>query len=970
MLASEGDAAASSSSFLQKPSIAARFARQYISKRHSSSSAENHANQKKRQKTVLVFVNSSRSLLKKKKRSASTTTGTTATTTATMSNVHALRQQYEKKRSDTLSMTNGATMQSIPSYSDHSPARPLPHRPPNGNKIVPIQVVKPYIVADDAERHHHHNHHHHHGAKTRNDHFKSMPPPSRSKSPIALHSSNGSLQHNVSISPQPPQPSPSPSPLLADAAAYSGVCGRCQHEAPLLEFMTASNRHSHLTELRDKLTTVEALATALKQEILAVQSKMGDAVQQPMYLAAHTSANATASAGVVGGGALGGVGGRTSLKKHVSNPFQEDVSSPSRQSYHLDNLTLQQQQALSLLNKHSNITFPLKGTAMTSPQESIGYFEKFKEMRRRFVNQEFFVRMDLERATFTVHTKQKLGANNKDASGRQYRQVRSFSSLNGAEFESAKDNVLKVWFKNTRGYFLLSFAAETEANTVLTLINIVVNNELYQQDALHQIVWSSYVDKRGKRMRMYSQKFLCLIKLEIKLYKTHVNFLNGEEPSLRIHLLDCEIARDKKEVKFMRKKNAEPDAVSDNEVDSNKSATKSDVLLSIKLNSEIERDDFLTLCAQTLGKAIQQKAAAHSSSNQLFPAWSPSNTLALTAAATGDDNDDSGTEVEDSEFYHYNDENDEKSDYRFRSTADGADDVGDDDDLFVSRVTATMTLRGPPTDDANLKNRSSKNAHFLEQLQNTPRMYGASHHKALDRLAKKRPSDIDFIETTFNGKEIVLKSAKNEGLKTYQLLDVLGKSMISGAFLNPQLYLHKAVWEQNKVVLVNYEKKLEVFGLMVVALSEMLRDISIDRLKSEFTKHSASFHERLKKCELKLRDAQNSLADFITKHEQKARGKGAVKWIEKFADVGRAKVFDNQPYRDLIYQICGHASSMQLYYIYLSKPSKKHEDDRRMLLADIKGITFCMTSFSRVVVADVKEFLSAYLRRGAKNIYE
>lgn len=228
-----------------------------------------------------------------------------------------------------------------------------------------------------------------------------------------------------------------------------------------------------------------------------------------------------------------------------------------------------------------------------------------------------------------------------------------------------------------------------------------------------------------------------------------------------------------------------------------------------------------------------------------------------------------------------------------------------------------------------------------------------------------------FIETTFKGNEIMLKrDHKSEDIKTYQLLDVLGKSMISGAFLNSNLYLHKQVWEQNKVMVVNYEKKLETFGLMLDALNVLFGDITLDWLKQDFDGNAKPFHQKLEKCEKKLRDAQLTLTDFINNTQQKAGHKGAAKFLNKFKDKVSVKVFDNQPYRDLIYKICGHASSMQIYYDFLTKRRASNEENRKMLLNDVKGITLCMASFGRVVVHDTKEFLFAYLRRGAKNIYQ
>merc|ERR1712079_65594 len=218
-----------------------------------------------------------------------------------------------------------------------------------------------------------------------------------------------------------------------------------------------------------------------------------------------------------------------------------------------------------------------------------------------------------------------------------------------------------------------------------------------------------------------------------------------------------------------------------------------------------------------------------------------------------------GSDVEDSELWNENEET--KSEYnRYYASIDD-----EEEDRSVSHFKSAMTfaLRGP-TASTPVKNKAAKHSLYFEQLANTPRMYGAGLHKALDRLAKKQPSDIDFIETTFKGNEIILKrDHKSEDIKTYQLLDVLGKSMISGAFLNSNLYLHKQVWEQNKVMVVNYEKKLETFGLMLEALDVLFGDITLDWLKKDFDGNAKPFHEKLQKCEKKLRDAQLTLTDFI-----------------------------------------------------------------------------------------------------------
>eukprot|EP01084_Bolivina_argentea_P070603 128386_1 len=577
----------------------------------------------------------------------------------------------------------------------------------------------------------------------------------KSRSHVLPSSTHNKLEVSRSKSPQP---------------RSNGRCPYCRRVAPVLQFITARNRHSQLTELRDKLSVIEQVATLLKQEISEIQNR------------SNSDSNLHVSS------------------SKVSNPILSESS--QNKSYLLHNLNTQQQQSLSLLTTQKKITFPIKGTAMISPQDNTPYFDKFKEMRRRFVNQEFFVGLDSERATFAVHTKMKAT----EASGKQYRQIRSFSSLSGAEFESANDNVLKIWFNNTRGYFLMSFASETEANTVLNLINIIVNNEEFcSVEKAKQLVWASYIDKKGKRMRLYSQKFLCLIKLDVKLYKTHINYTNGEEPSLSVNLMDCDLGRDKKEIKFTQRNQSKEDR------------DKVETLLSIKLSSEIERDDFLNLCAQTLGKAMSKGRALKN--NQNVAPLSPSN---------GGYQRDFLQEQDESDIEEslYEEEKSEFSRLHNESFDDGYKDK--DSNGFEQQYSLNsgkhLTLRGDMHTPGGNKLNRKKHAHYLEQLNNTPRMYGASSIKALDRLAKKRASDIDFIETTFKGNEIILKHSKDEYLKTYQLLDVLGKSMISGAFLNTKLYLHKAVWEQNKVMVLNYEEKLEIFNAMLVCLDILLND--------------------------------------------------------------------------------------------------------------------------------------------------
>lgn len=636
----------------------------------------------------------------------------------------------------------------------------------------------------------------------------------------------------------------------------------------------------------------------------------------------------------------------------VSGPLSQ--TSQQQNSYQLRNLNNEQQQALALLTTHQNITFPVTGIGSFSPQESTSnthIYERYKEMRKKFPHQEFMIGLNCTEATFNVHSKSKRsGVSNyrsKDGVAKQYRQVRSFSSLNGAQFEIATDNMLRIWFKNARGFFLVSFASEQEANTILNLVNIIVNNEDYNQPKFDQIVWGGYIQKKGKRVRLFKQRFLAMQSLDIKIFKSHINFANGEEPSLLFSLLGCDFSQrvDKKELKFRMKDD-----------------DKDEVFLSIKLTSEIERDDFLNLCAQTLGKAISKSRALNTP--EMIPTKLKTNSsLIFENNRVSDDSEDDD---------EYDDEQEMKFNLKRYSMIDqkrGSVYVANNEihgHLHGRNSTQRMSLLSKSLMEKN----SSMYAQYMKQLGNTPRMYGASSLKAMDRLAQKRASDIDFIETTFDGNEIRLQMHNDEYIQTYQLLQILGKSMIDGAFLNQKLYFHKSVWTQNKVMLVDYEEKCEIFGRMLVALKKAFYDINIKWLEENTYKNAAMFHDILVECEQSLVEDQLSLNAFSAKSETKAAKKGVAKLWSNVKDKSfMGKVYDNEPYRDAIMNICECVAQLQMYYEYLPQ-SGMDSKIIEILMKDIKNITQCMMSFGRVVVGDMKEFLFAYLRRGAKNIYK
>ena len=286
-------------------------------------------------------------------------------------------------------------------------------------------------------------------------------------------------------------------------------------------------------------------------------------------------------------------------------------------------------------------------------------------------------------------------------------------------------------------------------------------------------------------------------------------------------------------------------------------------------------------------------------------------------------------------------------------------------------ITSGKNISSSPTEFTIAQN-NAKFHQYFQQLDNTPRMYGASHIKALNRLAKRRASDIDFIEANFKGNEaklVIDKQMEDRYVQSFKLLDILGKSMQSGAFLNETLYLHKAVWAQNKVMLDHYDLKLETFLRMQTALEGAFGNVDIAWLQKNNFSNSKEFHEKLLLCESGMKEAEQSLKDFMLSNKNKTNKKGAAKFLNKIKDTTKKKVYDNQPYRDAIQRICLMAGKLGMYYNYLPQ-STMNEKTRNQLTNDLRNIVVPLTSFGQVVMVDMKIFLRAYLRRGSKNIYE
>ncbi|ETO25603.1 hypothetical protein RFI_11532 [Reticulomyxa filosa] len=113
------------------------------------------------------------------------------------------------------------------------------------------------------------------------------------------------------------------------------------------------------------------------------------------------------------------------------------------------------QRALQLLTTHDTITFKVTGFCMIGPQDATSFestSEKIKQFVKQFPGQEYMVGVQSSKRLFVVRSKTNNSSSNKDATSKQYRQTRSFQSLGGAQFESAKDNMLKIWEKEKKKF--------------------------------------------------------------------------------------------------------------------------------------------------------------------------------------------------------------------------------------------------------------------------------------------------------------------------------------------------------------------------------------------------------------------------------------------------------------------------------------------------------------------------------------
>ncbi|ETO27618.1 hypothetical protein RFI_09507 [Reticulomyxa filosa] len=546
-----------------------------------------------------------------------------------------------------------------------------------------------------------------------------------------------------------------------------------------------------------------------------------------------------------------------------------------------------------------------------------------------------------------------------------------------------------------RGCFLLSFASESESTMVLHIVNIIANNEDYNGGLENQLIWSGYVTKKGKRMGLPTMRYFVLRGIELQLFKSHQNWENGEEPSQKFSLLGCDFSQkrsDGKEVKFRKRGSSDEDG-----------------FLTLRMLSQVERDDFLSICAQTLGEAIARNKnhlslTPNGNSNTMTRGTSimrmsmdesesesegdKSDGMATTPRSKMEDEKDSQREANGGQQLSArsavetttpsstnralgNEMDSDSSNFVLLNDSGGG--LGD---VIERSQTLNRGMAGPSSfyesahaahlvSDQLVEKRSQRYNRHLEQLQHTPRMYGASHIKALNRLAKRRASDIDFIEETFKGDEVKLASQKDEHLQTCKLLDTLSKSIISGAFLNRTLFIHKAVWTQNKVMVSNYEQKLETFDAVAKGLNKAFDDIDLTWLQKDNFKNADSFLKKMKECHSTLLAASTELETYAQKSVIKSKQTGVGKLWNSLKDKSQSKVYDNSEYKELVRQICSHGSKIEMYYTYLSTSQHNHN-----LLIALEEVCKLMSVFSGVVLSDLKEFLKVYLRRGAKNLYE
>ncbi|ETN99571.1 hypothetical protein RFI_37899, partial [Reticulomyxa filosa] len=196
-------------------------------------------------------------------------------------------------------------------------------------------------------------------------------------------------------------------------------------------------------------------------------------------------------------------------------------------------------------------------------------------------------------------------------------------------------------------------------------------------------------------------------------------------------------------------------------------------------------------------------------------------------------------------------------------------------------------------------------------------------------------------------------------------LSIIAKSITCGAFLNDKLFIPKAIWAQNKVLVSKYDQKLDTFHVVAKCLENTFGDeTDFSWLQQNIPQNNDFFLKKIDDCQSTLLQVSTILEMYAQKSARKCKQKGVGKLWESLKDKSHGKVYDNSTYRELVKQICSYGSKIEMCYTYLSSQNDT------ALLAKLEVVISLMLVFVGVVFADMKEFLKVYLKRGAKNLYE
>ena len=317
-----------------------------------------------------------------------------------------------------------------------------------------------------------------------------------------------------------------------------GCCPKCKHTSSLLVFMkyknasNKSNNASRLQILRDKLIQLESEIKLIKQEISLNSDRNIELIND------NNNHERRKTGGQFGAIAL-------------------DFDSEEVQSAKL------------MLQTRTHIAFKLKCCAIFSPQQPTSQSfitSQFKYMNKSYQNQEFYISLNTKLKLITIHSK-RINSKKDKKYKNLYSHVKSFKDIDGCIYEAGQSynsNILRIWFKNSRGFFLISFLTAAEANTISNLINVAIqsdnnynknnsnnngsNSDIYSNNNNsnhnnNNILWGGYIKKKSKKMGIPKQRFLIVKQLSICLFKDYSNFTNGEQPSFKFSLIHCDFSQ-------------------------------------------------------------------------------------------------------------------------------------------------------------------------------------------------------------------------------------------------------------------------------------------------------------------------------------------------------------------------------------------------------------------------------------------